>query len=267
MSTAPVHAPARRSAARTAQDQKAAAAGRRLAQTSLGPAPAPTPLSDPLGPLTDADDDDDLIATPAATPPADADVRERRPRDMGPAAVDASQPVAVDDTIALAPAGVPGADVAPAPAAAATSTPDGVDLGREANEDDLDRGPCFRSSIVGFTCQKAHVNGTLRIHWTPYDPASALLPCLALAPADHALCAQSVKHCALACRQRRQRQLCPGAHRAHARLGGPRMDKVPRQHDRLARRHRHRQRARWPRLVPPRRQKRRRDRARVWRRA
>ena len=41
------------------------------------------------------------------------------------------------------------------------------------DEDQLSRRPCVRSTVPGFVCQKAHVNGTLRIHWTPYKKGGA----------------------------------------------------------------------------------------------
>lgn len=124
------------------------------------------PLPDLLGPLPALEDDD----APAATAPESPEPRVRRARDMGPGA---AEPVAAADAIVAPPPDAePAAEEAAAPAAAAASPP-GVDLSREDDEEDLDRGPCFRSSIAGFVCQKAHVNGTLRIHWTPYEPASA----------------------------------------------------------------------------------------------
>ena len=60
--------------------------------------------------------------------------------------------------------------------AQAPGAPPGIQI---FEEEDLDRGPCAPSSIQGFVCQKAHVNGTLRIHWTPWTPGGAarsLLP-------------------------------------------------------------------------------------------
>lgn len=126
------------------------------------------PLPDLLGPLPALEDDD----APAATAPESPEPRVRRARDMGPGA---AEPVAAADAIVAPPPDAePAAEEAAAPAAAAAAaSPPGVDLSREDDEEDLDRGPCFRSSIAGFVCQKAHVNGTLRIHWTPYEPASA----------------------------------------------------------------------------------------------
>jgi hypothetical protein len=56
----------------------------------------------------------------------------------------------------------------PPPAQSGQPLPPDIDERRAGNEEELSRGPCAPSSIEGYVCQKAHVNGTLRIHWTPY---------------------------------------------------------------------------------------------------
>ena len=59
-------------------------------------------------------------------------------------------------------------------------------------EEELDRGPCDASSILGFTCQKAHVgtngtDGVLRIHWNPFKQGGAFRV-LTIVPCFSAVC-------------------------------------------------------------------------------
>jgi hypothetical protein len=74
------------------------------------------------------------------------------------------------------PAGGGATPVPPPPPAGApppSPLPNDIVLGRAANEEELSREPCTLSSIEGYVCQKAHVNGTIRIHWNPYKQGGA----------------------------------------------------------------------------------------------
>ena len=93
------------------------------------------------------------MAVPDPSPPAEPEA----------AATMADPPATADAGAAIAD---PASEKPQQTSAAAPAAAGGIV--KKFQEDSLERGPCAMSTVAGFVCQKAHVNGTLRIHWTPF---------------------------------------------------------------------------------------------------